>query len=398
MILRGLRQTLACLMIFFLLGTSFAATPTAPAPAPTPTAPIKINADTLKTMLLEQNISLMIQLNKVYQAKEQIALHRAQLLPSINLGTMISSGPSFALATVNMLLPFLLPSNWFDLKESQYLLNAQATSYYIAQLNTYSSAYAVYMTVVGDMDLRDVLYQQYLNYKDIEDQIQLAVDAGMMQPSDLLQAKAQTELAAIQVSQVEDLLQREKSSLREMLALPLTQDFVIEKNHLSSTTSETLPAQVLLDKATAKAPELNQLASMISAAKTAKWSKAFSFLSGSSLSSTRSNGALSPISQIGTVNLGFGYFPSLKIADYNIDELQLQKKQVTLDQAQVIESTLGSLVQASKQYDLAAQAEANLDLVYQGELEKFRAGMTDLLHVLSAGNNLTTALTNKVKA
>lgn len=365
----------------------------------TAAAPVTINPNTLKKLLLEKNIALMIQLNKVYQAKEQVNLSRSQLLPSINLGTMISSGPSFALSSISMLLPFLLPSKWFDLTESQYLLSAQATSYYISQLNTFSSAYSVYLTVVGDMELRDVIYKQYSTYRDIEQVIALAVEAGMMNQSDLLQAQAQTQLAGIQVSQLDDLLQKEKAAFRDMLALPLSQEIVFEKTHMAPSNSESLPAQTILDQASAKAPEILQLNNLISAANTSKWSKAFSFLSGSSLSSTRSsNGALSPVAQIGTINLGFGYFPSLNLTDYNIDELKLQKKQLSFDQAQMIEATLGSLTEASKQYSLATLAEQNLNLVYQGELEKFRAGMTDLLHVLNAGNSLTVAMTNKVKA
>ena len=104
------------------------------------------------------------------------------------------------------------------------------------------------------------------------------------------------------------------------------------------------------------------------------------------------------MTQTGSVNFGFGYFPALKLSDYNIDELKLQKTQLTFDQAQLIESTLCSLAEAQKQIKLAQQAETSLELVYQGEVEKFRAGLTDLLHVLSAANSLTTALTNKVKA
>ncbi|HEX7673929.1 MAG TPA: TolC family protein [Bdellovibrio sp.] len=381
---------------FFIAMSAFAGTSKVQAP---PTS-VTINADTLKKMLLEQNIGLLIQMNKVYQAKQQINIKRADLLPSINLGGIISSGPSFALTTISSLLPFLMPSNWFDLKQSQYLLNAQATSYYIAQLNTYSSAYALYMTVVGDLELRDVLYSQYLNYKQIEELIQLAVDAGMMQQSDLLQAQAQSQLAFIQVSQVDELLKQEKASIREMLALPLSTEIAFEKNHVAPSANETLPLQTLVDRSLKNSPEISQMTSMISAANTAKWSAAFSWLTGASLGRSRSGGesAFGGLTASGTVGLGFGYFPTLKLSDYNIDELKLEKTQITYDNAQLIESTVGSLTEAQKQVEMATLAQNNLQQVYNGELDKFRAGMTDLLHVLSAANSLTTALTNKVKA
>jgi multidrug efflux system outer membrane protein len=359
---------------------------------------VVINPESLRVMLLEQNIDLAIQLNNVYKAKTQVSISRSRLLPSINLGAMLSGPQGFALSSITTLLPFLLPSNWLNIQQSQHLVDAQVQSYYISQLNTYSSAYSLYLTVVGDQNLRDVLYKQYVNFKEIEDLIQLAVDAGMMNEDQLLQARAQTQLSNIQVSQLDVLLIQEKASIREMLSLPLTKEIVFQSEHMMASPNESLPLTTLLERANKKSPELVQLESLVSAAKVGKWSAAFGFLTGASLSSSRSNGAFDVMPQSGSLNLGFSIFPQLKLGDYNIDAIRLQKTQVTLDQAQMIETAIGSLKEANKQYELALAAEKNLQLFYDGEVEKFKAGMTDLLHVLNAGKSLTTALTNKVNA
>ncbi len=381
---------------FIFWGATSFASPIKNAPA---TSPVIINPQTLKSMLLEQNVGLLIQLNNVYKAKTQVTISRTRLLPSVNLGTLVSSASSFGLASVSMLMPFLLPSNWLNLTQNQHLLNAQVKAYYISQLNTYSSAYSVYLTIVGDISVREVLYKQYQNYKDIEDLIAAAVDAGMMNQDQLLQARSQTQLSEILVSQLDTLIIEEKAAIREMLALPLTREIVFEINHVSASPSETLALPILLERANARSPELAQLNSLVLAANAAKWSTAFGFLTGASLSTVRINGgAFGNIGQIGTVNLGFSYFPQVKLADYNIDEIKLQKKQVALDQAQLLEVTIGSIKEASKQYELGISAEKNLQLFYDGEVEKFRAGMTDLLHVLYAGKSLTVALTNKVSS
>jgi len=57
-----------------------------------------------------------------------VNLARASLLPSINLGFGATLGDSysFALANVSFLLPFLLPSKWFDVKKSERLLEPKA--------------------------------------------------------------------------------------------------------------------------------------------------------------------------------------------------------------------------------------------------------------------------------
>ena len=163
-------------------------------------ATFTVTPKTLQSRPLENNIDLALQLNKVYQAKDNVDRARKNLLPGVNLGAAIDSTFSFSTATVNMLLPFLLPSNWLDLKENQSLLNAQGDAYYIAQLNAYSSAYALYSSIQGGLDLRDILQEQYNNYRKIENLIKMAVDAGMMEKADLLQASAQSKMTAIQVS------------------------------------------------------------------------------------------------------------------------------------------------------------------------------------------------------
>lgn len=362
--------------------------------------PVKINPTTLRTLLLSRNIDIAVALNEVQQAKAQVAQARGNLLPSVNLGAVISSGPSFMLTSVSVLLPFLMPSNWLDLKESTYLLRAQGTSYYLAQLNGYASAYSVYQTILGDMQLRNALYAQYQNFKAIEDHLRLPAEVGIIRKEDYLQAQAQAQLAYVQVSQVDELLKREKASVRQMLGLELNQEIIFEEAHMTPSAAEGMNPQDLLNKIHESSPETSQMNSLITAAQYGKWSKAFSFLTGSSLGMSRpaSGGAFSSVTQNGSVNLGFGYFPALQISNLNIQQLQLRKQELRLDQAQLIETTLGALEEAQKQYSAALVAEENLRSVYDAEYKRYQVGISDILHVLQAGNDLTGAIVNKVKA
>lgn len=382
-----------------LLFTAFLMTMTAFA-APKPQGPVVINSQSLRTLFLSRNIDIAVALNEVQQAKAQVSQARGSLLPSINLGGVISSGPSFMLTSVSFLLPFLMPSKWMDLKESTYLLKAQGTSYYLAQLNGYASAYSVYLTVLGDMQLRDALQKQYENFKGIEDNLRLPAEVGIIRKEDYLQAQAQARLAFVQVSQLDELLLREKASVRQMLGLELDQEIVFEQSHVPASPVESMSPQALLDKVHESSPETAQMNAMIMAAQYAKWSKAFSFLSGSSLGVNRpsSGGAFSSVTQSGSVNLGFGYFPALEISNLNIEQLRLRKQELRYDQAQLIETTLGSLEEAQKQYEAAVLAEANFKKVYDAEYMRYQVGITDILHVLQAGNAMTTAVTSKVKA
>lgn len=368
--------------------------------APQAAGPVVINPQSLRSLLMARNIDIAVALNEVQQAKAQVAQARGNLLPSVNLGAVISSGPSFMLTSVSFLLPFLMPSKWMDLTESTYLLKAQGTSYYLAQLNGFASAYSIYATTVGDMQLREALQKQYETFKAIEDQLRLPAEIGIIRKEDYLQAQAQAQLALVQVSQLDELIKKEKASVRQMLGLSLDQEIVFEPLRVAASAGESLSPQELLDKVHESSPETSQMNSLIMAAQYAKWSKAFSFLTGSSLGVNRpaSGGAFGSVTQTGSVNLGFGYFPGLEISNLNIEQLRLRKTELRNDQAQLIETTLGSLVEAQKQYQAAAQAEENLRQVYNAEFTRYQVGMTDILHVLQAGNGLTGAVVNKVKA
>lgn len=359
---------------------------------------VTINPDTLRRMFLDRNVGIAISLNNVHQAKTRVNIARGNLLPSVNLGGAISSGPSFALNTVSFLLPFLMPSNWLDLKENTYLLKAQGMSHYIAQLNGFSSAYSIYMTIIGDLELRGILSLQYENLKAIEEQLRLPAQLGMIREEEYLQAQAQTQMALVQLSQVDELVLQEKAAIRELLGLPLTTEITFQEASVEVSQVENWSPQSLLNQVHENSPESQQMAAMITSAQYNKWSKAFSFMGGHSLGASRMNGAMGSLEHSGSVNFGFAYFPNLKLSNLNIEQLKLRKKELQLEQANLIEVTLGSLGEAQKQYNAAALAHANLVKVYDAEVLRYKLGMTDLLHVLEASNGLTNSVTNKIKA
>lgn len=368
--------------------------------APQAQGPVLINPQSLRALLLARNVDIAIALNEVQQSKAQVAQARGNLLPSINLGAVISSGPSFMLTSVSFLLPFLMPSKWMDLTENTYLLKAQGTSYYLAQLNGFASAYSVYATTVGDMQLRASMYKQYETFKAIEDRLRLPAEVGIIRMEDYLQAQAQAQLALVQVSQLDELIKREKASVRQMLGLELDQEIIFEPLQINASAVEGMDPKELLTKVHESSPESSQMKSLITAAEYNKWSKTFGFLSGSSLGMNRpsSGGAFSSVTQSGSLNMGFGYFPGLEISNLHLEQLRLRKTELRLDQAQLIETTLGALEEAQKQYAAATQAEENLRKVYDAEYLRYQVGMTDILNVLQAGNGVTSAAVNKVKA
>ncbi|MNJ92574.1 Outer membrane efflux protein [compost metagenome] len=375
----------------FLASTSLA--------APEQSQIVRVNPESLRNMILDRNIGVMISMNQVQQAKTQVNIARGNLLPSISLGSILSSPASFLMNTVSSLLPFLMPSKWLDLKESTVLLEAQATSYYIAQLNTYASAYSLYLTVLGDIRLREAIYKQYLILSSIEVQMRRPAEIGVIPMENYLQAKAQAQLAMIQVSQLDALIKTEKATIRQMLNLTLDQEIVFDKVNVSPSPAEQATPQELLEPVHANSPETKQIDTMIRATYAGKWSKAFGIFSGASLGTQRgADGSFGDLSATGSVNFGFSYFPALELSNLNVKSYKLRKQQLKLEQAQLLETALGTMTEAHLQYNQASQAEENLTRVYETVQRQYQVGMTDLLHVFSIAKDLNNAIVYRVKA
>lgn len=386
----GILKSLTLVFVFSFLGTSLAE------------EPFQVTPETLRQRLLTENISLMSGLNQVYQAKVKVSVARSQLLPSLNLGMALPSGKSnFIVSTVSFLLPFLVPSNWFAYDESKYLFDAEKDSYYLLQLNTFASAYGIYSTMVGDLELRKILNAQYENLVKIRDMIQAKYELGLASQSDVLQSQAQAELGMVQLSQMDQLLENEQAILRESLAFPLEKEFSLVPSHVAPADVEKLSPQALLEVALVKSPEYSQVKSLIEAANDNNWSKVFAFVNSSSLGSVSvgGNGAsFSNLTMAQGFNFGFGYFPGVELSQAAIEQFELRLKEVKLEQARVVESALSALKQSQIQLDQATRAEADLVKVFNFQLENYELGLTDLMHVLDVQNSVTIAATTRVKS
>jgi len=369
-------------------------------------AVFRVNPDSLRTQLLVNNISVKESLNSLYQAKDQLNISRAKLLPSVNLGVVMS--PTFLLSQVSFLLPFLFPSNWFNMRQSKDVLNATTAAYGLVQLNQYASTYAIYETTVNDFGLRDVLQKQYDALNKIYNVLyQESVLNGNVSQKDLLQAQSQAFMAQIQLDSVDKLIGQEKAALRSLLAISDSTDIQFDLVHVPESVDEAVVSgdalQKLVDHALSIAPESTQIDWLISASKDAKWSAAFGWLSGSTLGTSSAGSGATTASfnkfiQSNTISLGFSLFPSIHLASDNVAEMILQKEALRLQENQIIEGSINSIAEAKQQVLLSVNAEKNMSQVYEMESQKYALGLTDLLHVLTAETQVTAASQARVQS
>ena len=166
--------------------------PKKPAPLPSTINSFVVNPTSLRQRLLEGNTSVLQSLNNVYQSRELLNIARGNILPSLS-ATALLNPAGFASSSLTFLFPFLLPSNWFNLDAQKHQLTADGIAYYLVELNEYSIAYAIYMTILEDEDLRNVYQQQVDNYAKIEFVIQHGLPLGLYTQTDLDQAAGATK-------------------------------------------------------------------------------------------------------------------------------------------------------------------------------------------------------------
>ena len=308
--------------VVFLLSSLFLQ-PTFAAPAPV----VTVNPASLRGMLLKNNMGILQQLNLVHQAKDQVMIARGNLLPKLNLGAIISgvaSGPSFALSAVSFLLPFLLPSNWANLHQSEYLLEAQKVGYRLVGLNVFASAYTLYSAMLSDLAIRDVLAAEKEDLVTVRDWLEKQRRyLGNVSQVDVDRADSEVKLAEANISAMDELLIRERAALREMLALDLDAKIILEPHHTPGFPAEDLTIPQLAGKIQAVAPENLQISFLEKAAEEARWGKSFGFLSGAGLN-VGSSGSVSFSKLAGSAqfSIGFDYVPGIQLASDNIETNQ----------------------------------------------------------------------------
>jgi outer membrane protein TolC len=349
---------------------------------------VSVTPESLRAALYSGDTSVLSGLNTLYRAKEEVTRNRANLLPGLAIGGVIGGKPTFALSAISVLLPFLLPSNWHALDASKHQLTANGYAYQLVLLNDYASLLSIYAQVQGDIAIRAVYLAQRDSLRQIAAAVADEVAVGTALQSDLDQATAQVQLAQAQVNQVDELITREKATLRKIMGLSLSKDFEIAPYHFSELDAEGMSPQRLFERVKANAPEQMQIDSLIEAAKSAKYSTEWSFLSGPSLAISTDFGSSSfgKLSAGGGVNLGFGLLPAIHLSSLDIAAMQIRKREISLEQQNVIETALGSM-DASKSAVLnAGYAKQNYQKALDAELEKLRLGQTTLINVFQVAN------------
>jgi outer membrane protein, multidrug efflux system len=404
-------RTFSSVIAALLISQAAMAAP-APTPSPSPSV-VQVTPSTMPAQMLTGNYSILNGLNAVYQSKHTLDAARASLLPGGKIGAILDvtkSPMSFGLDSVSILLPFLLPSQWFAEKESSHMLDAEKDAYYILELNEFATVYSMYETIINDMDLEVALQKQYDDLNSVADILRARQRAVGGNPSeDQKQAEGSALSAKGQLEAMQELLIQEESNLSEDLGLtpgmPMNFDTTA---HVQASTAEGNTLAVLLPQADKIAPEAAQINALIAASKDQKWSDVFAFLNAFSLdagssgttgsTSSSTSTSFGDIGLSASVSFGFSTFPTVALDNEKTKALQLELYNLNLTEGQILVSGLGSITSAQAQVDDYSASEAALNEVFEIEKYNYKLGLTDLLHVLDADSAAVLASVSRIKA
>ncbi len=302
---------------------SFSLAVHAAAPAPV----YRVSMRDVVNKVSTENLEVYQNALKVYQAKKHISYSRAALLPKLNFWRILSTpfDPKSLLGIVSDIAPFLIPSNWFQVKIDKQLYYAQQEAYRALWANEVMTAKALYVHLLYDQNLLSHIEASKSELKKLN---------GIVKSHEILGGAPQGASREVEIRLLaleEDarslhiLIEEEMSLLAYMLGFGATANLQLEPltapdlSRLAELSYEAFEPRVL-----AVAPELKQFDYLVKASRYVKKKIYFSMFGVTNESRGVAGGIFDnvPIQD----GLGFGAPYSVQISKAETEILKLQKQ------------------------------------------------------------------------
>lgn len=284
-----------------------------------------LTIDQLTAKVKSQNLTVLQNAEKVYQAKLSIDEARLNLLPKLNLWSLskVAMGPSALLDVVQDIAPFLVPANWFRLKETEILYQAQREGFRALQANEIYAARSLYLKVLLDQEMYASLEKYQAELLSIKNIVEDRVILGMEKPELAREIQVQYLKINEDVSQLKLLVSYEKSTLNQALGLPVDEDIRLVPVNFNFIKLGVIDYKTWEKAAVINSPELKQYDQFIRVLPKIKKEIYFSFLGVPTLSRGTAGGIFDgiPTSQ----GLGFATATQIAIVKTQGKILEMQK-------------------------------------------------------------------------
>jgi outer membrane protein len=244
---------------------------------------VSISASTQKVWTMEDcinyafenNLDIKKQVLNVELNKAQFLQSKLIMLPSINAnGTNIWNYGMTVDRYTNQFATSTVRSNNFNLSANMTLFNGLTlvNSYQQNKINLLASNYDMdvmknnisltvagyYLDILFNMELLDVAKNQLAITTDQVNRFKKMVEAGSTAKGDLLNIEAQSAAEELTVVDAENRLAISKLSLQQVIDLPVSKDFIVEKPQLKEVEvpKDVLTPEQIFDYALISRPEI----------------------------------------------------------------------------------------------------------------------------------------------
>lgn len=291
--------------------------------------PFKVSLKDVVDKVSQEDLLVYQNALKVYQVKKGITVSRANLLPKLNFWRILST-PFTAgglLGVVNDVAPFLIPSNWFQLKAQKELYKAQLEAYRALWANEVMTAKALYFHLAYDKRLLKQIEKSKAELRSLSSIIRSrevlgGAPVGASREVEVRLLALDEDTRALKI-----LVEEEMSTLAFMMGFTSTGNVEIEDlpapgiSNIIGLRYEDFEFRVL-----DVAPEVKQYAYIVEASKSVKKTAQFSIFGVTNDSRGVAGGIFDnvPIQD----GLGFGTPASIQIAKSQTEVLRSQQQGV----------------------------------------------------------------------
>jgi outer membrane protein TolC len=372
-----------------------------PTPAPTPLPLVTLNPEVIRDRVLTKNTSLYAQLLLLEDAKDKLTQDRSAFFPSISVGVSV---PSFILKSVTALLPFLLPSTYFQLDQARDTFDADLAGFKVVELNTVATALSLYYTALADKNVTQIYTEEADNLNKIATfKQQVNQVFNYFPPEEVAAAIAAARSATYNANQMQLKFKTEIYNLKQSMGYSVDQEVDLADDVIAPLDAENLSIDALTAKALELAPEKTQIRKLVKAAESGALAAEFGIFTASLSGQVQGTGSsatasTSVFNMSGGATIGLGELGTANLSARNVDEIKLQDTLLDENEATLMASTLVGVHGYQDQANVAQQQldAANTEtIIYQNQ---YSQGIGSIFNVLLAHSDLTKAKINLVTA
>lgn len=367
-----------------------------------------INPETIKVWVLRSdNHSILLGINALQKSKLNYSIAKANLLPSLDFAALTSSvtNPSFLIPTVHALLPFLVPSKWFDSASAKYQFESDKFAFKTLQRDILASALSLYFSIVRDQDLLEQLRSDLSDLNNLERSIEARFEFGAARDTELNLARSQRVLAQMRVVEIEQYLDAQIIELKKAMSFDPRRPIILQNFQMPVDPNENMSGIELHNNSWQKSTSRQQIEQLRISAKNTKWSRVFAFFGGASISSSVIGDQKIPrfaaesLSAGASFNLSFAQIPAIKLAGKNVEGIDLLLEEFMEESMYSTEKFALNLNRIIERDRLAAEAQSLVLNNFRAQLERYNLGAgATFQDVLNARLGLQQSTLKKIES